>query len=101
MPGGTLLEIADLSSLTLTVYVPETRYGALAAGDSATVVVDSFPGESFLATVTRIADQAEFTPRNTQTIEGRRLTVYAVELRLDNASGRLKPGMPADVTFAR
>jgi HlyD family secretion protein len=99
-PGGVLLELADLGSLTLTVYIPETRYGTIAPGEYALVTVDSFPGENFTAAVTRVADRAEFTPRNTQTAEGRRLTVYAVELRLDNPDGRLKPGMPADVTFA-
>jgi hypothetical protein len=49
--------------------------------------------------VIRIADQAEFTPRNVQTEEGRRTTVFAVELAVDNPDGKLKPGMPADVMF--
>ncbi len=61
--------------------------------------VDSFPDESFTAKVTRIAEQAEFTPRNVQTAEGRATTVFAVKLAVDNAGGRLKPGMPADVYF--
>lgn len=99
-PGGLLLEVADLHNLTLTIYIPETDYGRITVGESATVMVDSFPGEAFAATVAHIADQAEFTPRNAQTVEGRRLTVYAVELHLTNPDGKLKPGMPADVTFA-
>jgi HlyD family secretion protein len=49
--------------------------------------------------VSRIADKAEFTPRNVQTEEGRSTTVFAVELALSNPGGLLKPGMPADVTF--
>ena len=61
--------------------------------------VDSFPNETFTAKVTRIADQAEFTPRNVQTAEGRATTVFAVKLAVDNAGGKLKPGMPADVYF--
>jgi HlyD family secretion protein len=63
------------------------------------VGVDSFPTQLFFAKVTRIADQAEFTPRNVQTAEGRQTTVFAVELSVQNATGLLKPGMPADVTF--
>ena len=47
----------------------------------------------------RIADQAEFTPRNVQTDEGRRTTVFAVKLTVDDPAGKLKPGMPADVVF--
>jgi multidrug resistance efflux pump len=98
-PGAALLELADLEHLTLTVYVPEDRYGEVALGDQVSVRVDSFPGASFTGTVSRIADQAEFTPRNVQTVEGRASTVFAVELALDPSGGRLKPGMPADVVF--
>jgi hypothetical protein len=65
----------------------------------AEVGVDSFPNEKFQAEVLRIADEAEFTPRNVQTDEGRRTTVFAVELSVQDPGGRLKPGMPADVTF--
>jgi multidrug resistance efflux pump len=97
--GAPVMSIGRLGDLTITVYVPEDRYGAIRLGEEATVTVDSFPGETFPASVVYIADQAEFTPRNVQTEEGRRSTVFAVELSIDDASGRLKPGMPADVCF--
>jgi HlyD family secretion protein len=63
--------------------------------------VDSFPGVTFNATVIHIADQAEFTPRNVQTIEGRTSTVFAIKLQVQDPSGKLKPGMPADVAFGK
>ncbi len=99
MPGATALTIGQPNDLTITVYIPENRYGEVKLGDHARVSVDSFPNQSFEAAVTRIADQAEFTPRNVQTAEGRQTTVYAVELAVQNPGGLLKPGMPADVTF--
>lgn len=98
-PGAALLEIGDLDHLTLTVFVPEDRYGQIALGQPVGVAVDSFPGETFNGKVARISDTAEFTPRNVQTVEGRQSTVFAIDLALDPSSGRLKPGMPADVTF--
>jgi HlyD family secretion protein len=49
--------------------------------------------------VSHIADQAEFTPRNVSTKEERVNLVFAVEIRIANEDGALKPGMPADVTF--
>ena len=98
-PGSPLITLARLDDLTITVYIAEDRYGAINIGGAARVVVDSFPGEVFEARVIRIADQAEFTPRNVQTEEGRRNTVFAIELALDNPDGKLKPGMPADVEF--
>ena len=99
-PGAALLVLADLSELTMTVYVPEDQYGQINVGDSATIQADSFPGDIFQGTVRRIADQAEFTPRNVQTAEGRATTVYAVEILVTDEDGRLKPGMPVDATFA-
>ena len=47
-----------------------------------------------------ISDDPEFTPRNVQTEEDRRTTVYAVQLLVETPLGKLKPGMPADVVFA-
>lgn len=98
-PGAVALTLGQLDRLTITVYIPEDRYGEIKLGEHAMVSVDSFPGVIFDATVTRIADQAEFTPRNVQTEEGRRATVFAIELSVTDPQGRLKPGMPADVTF--
>jgi HlyD family secretion protein len=97
--GAQALTIGQLDHLTITVYLPEDRYGEVALGDETTVTVDSFPGTIFHAVVVRIADKAEYTPRNVQTDEGRRTTVFAVQLSVEDSSGRLKPGMPADVLF--
>jgi multidrug resistance efflux pump len=97
--GMTTMTIAKLDKLTVTVYISEDRYGEVSLGQSASLSVDSFPDETFSATVTRIADQAEYTPRNVQTKEERQTTVYAVELSVENPDGKLKPGMPVDVTF--
>jgi multidrug resistance efflux pump len=98
-PGATLLVLGELDSLTITVYVPEDRYATISLGQSASVTGDSFPGQSFPATVTHIADQGEFTPRNVQTATGRKTTVFAIRLTVSDPQGRLKAGMPADVTF--
>ncbi len=97
--GATALTIGRLDRLTITVYIPEDKYGRIRLGDTATVTVDSFPGETFEAKVIYIAQEAEYTPRNVQTKEGRTTTVYAVELEVRDPAGKLKPGMPADVDF--
>ena len=98
-PGAVALTMADLTNLTITVYVPEDRYGQVSLGQTAEVSVDSFPGLTFTATVVHIADQAEFTPRNVQTVEGRSSTFYAIKLQVSDPDGKLKIGMPADVVF--
>ncbi|MBI5965885.1 MAG: efflux RND transporter periplasmic adaptor subunit, partial [Chloroflexi bacterium] len=98
-PGAVALTMADLTNLTITVYVPENLYGQIALGQTAEVRVDSFPDLVFTATVVHIADQAEFTPRNVQTVEGRSSTFYAIKLKVADPEGKLKIGMPADVVF--
>jgi len=98
-PGAVTFSMANLNELTITVYVPEDQYGNISLGQGASVTVDSFPNETFDAVVTQIADQAEFTPRNVQTIEGRSSTVYAIKLKVNDYKGDLKIGMPADVVF--
>ncbi|MBC8496231.1 MAG: efflux RND transporter periplasmic adaptor subunit, partial [Chloroflexi bacterium] len=98
-PGLAAMTISQLDELTVTVYIPENQYGQINLGDTAQLKVDSFPFKTFEAVVTRIADQAEYTPRNVQTQEERQTTVYAVELSVNDPDGKLKPGMPSDVVF--
>lgn len=99
-PGATAFILGRLNALTITVYVPNDRFGEIQLGQTATVRVDS-SDLTYTATVIRIADKAEFTPRNVQTVEGRSSTVYAIKLSVDNADGKLKIGMPADVVFGK
>jgi multidrug resistance efflux pump len=99
LPAAPLLKVAALDRLTLVIYVPETRIGQVEVGQPATVRVDAYPGQDFPGTVTYISPRAEFTPKNIQTAEERVQTVFAVKITLDNPTGALKPGMPADATI--
>jgi multidrug resistance efflux pump len=98
-PGAAVMTLGVMDRMTITVYISEELYGQINLQDRARVTADSFPGEVFDAQVTRIADQAEYTPRNVQTEEDRRTTVFAIELVVDDPAGKLKPGMPTDVEF--
>jgi len=95
--GDTLYTLVDLNQLYLKVYVPEPDIGKVALGQDARVYVDAYPGRPFAARVSKIYQQAEFTPKNVETKEERVKLVFPVELALvENPGGRLKPGMPAD-----
>ena len=95
-PGATLLELSDIETVDLTVYLPETQIGQVQIGQQAEVQVDAYPGEVFKGVVIFIAQEAEFTPRNVQTQEERVNLVFGVKIKLPNSDHRLKPGMPAD-----
>jgi hypothetical protein len=47
-----------------------------------------------------IAQQAQFSPRDTQTKDDRTSIVFAVKVRLPNADQRLKAGMTADAELS-
>ncbi len=95
-PGAVLLELNDIESVKLTVYIPEDQIGQIKIGQKALVSVDAYDDERFEGVVSFIAHEAEFTPRNVQTQKERVNLVFAVKIKLDNADHRLKPGMPAD-----
>ena len=95
-PGTPLFTIADLSTVFLTIYVPEPTLGDIVLGQEATVFVDGMGERTFSGRVTRIAEEAEFTPKNVQTEDARAQLVFAVEITIDNSDAVFKIGMPAD-----
>lgn len=95
-------EVATLllpEHLWVRVYVPEPWLGLIKVGDEAQVRVDSFRNESFPGVVEQVNRQAEFTPRNVQTVEDRIRQVFGVKVRLPSKDDRLRAGMAADVAF--
>jgi HlyD family secretion protein len=95
-------EVATLilpQHLWVRVFVPEPWLGLIKVGDAVHLRVDSFPGKDFDGTVEQVNRQAEFTPRNVQTVEDRIRQVYGVKVRLPNNEDKLRAGMSADVVF--
>ena len=98
-PGSALVSIVNLDTVEMTVYVPQSDLPRLRVGDTTNVFVDAYPNETFTAEVQSIAQQAQFTARDTQNKDDRASIVFAVKLRLNNSDGRLKAGMTADAVF--
>ncbi len=100
-PGTGLYVITDLSTVKLTIYVPETDLGNIRLGQEARISIDSRKGATYPGKVTYISPIAEFTPRDIQTKDERVKLVYAVRIEISNPDQIFKPGMPADATLAR
>jgi multidrug resistance efflux pump len=96
-PVATLLE---RDQIYVRIYIPETQIGRVHLGQKAQIRVDSFPNQVFDGTVEQINQQAEFLPRNVQTVEERVHQVFGVKVRIDDTSHRVRAGMAADVTLA-
>lgn len=98
-PGVALMTITNLDQVTIVIYVPQEQLPSVQLGAPVQVYVDAYPGETFNGQVTFIADQAQFTSRDTQAQEDRANVVFAVKVRLPNADHRLKAGMTADAVI--
>ncbi len=98
--GKPLAKVADLSVITLKVYVSGGQLGRVKTGGKCKVRIDD--GEKafreFEGTVRFISEKAEFTPKIIQTKEERVTMVYAVEIAVVN-DGTLKAGMPGEAIF--
>jgi multidrug resistance efflux pump len=100
-PGSPVATLVEVDRLWVRVYAPEPELGHVQLGKEVSVKVDTFPGESFSGRIEQISSRGEFTPRNVQTREERTHQVFAVRVRLENSSNRLRAGMAADVTILK
>lgn len=95
--GKPLYKIADISEMTLRVFVSETQLPQVKIGQEVSVKIDDATEmKTYKGTVSWIAAQAEFTPKIIQTKEERVNLVYAIKVKVKN-DGSLKIGMPAEM----
>ena len=95
--GKPLYKIANISEMTLRVFVSEMQLPQLKIGQEVSVKIDGLKEmKSYKGTISWIAAQAEFTPKIIQTKEERVNLVYAIKVKVKN-DGSLKIGMPAEM----
>lgn len=81
-----LLSIIEQDKLRLAVSIPEIYTGYLTMGDELSFMVNSLPGESFSAKISRMSGALDLKLRSER-----------VELDIDNSDKRLLPGMIAEI----
>jgi len=99
--GQPLYRVADLTTMEVRAYVTEPQLSSIRLGQDAQVSLDAGGGQrqTVPGTITWISSRAEFTPTPIQTRDERVDMVYAIKIRVANANGVLKIGMPVDVQF--
>jgi membrane fusion protein (multidrug efflux system) len=80
--GQDLINIEDIGTLRVDFKLPETYLGRVIKGQLVEVSTDALPGEQFKAVLDAVDPMVD---QNGRAISGR--------ARLDNASGKLRPGM--------
>lgn len=96
--GRPLLKVADLDHIYLRAYFTSDQLSKVNLGQKVTVTAD-FGGDErydYEGTVTWIASESEFTPKNIQTRSSRANLVYSVKIAVVN-DGRLKVGVYGEV----
>jgi len=96
-PGQRLVTISQPDQITITIYVPASMIDTLHVDDVYPLEVETAPGSQYQARITAIADEPEFTMRQSQNVAERAAVVYAVTLKIENPDTLLRPGLPADV----
>ncbi len=99
--GQPLFKLASLDSLTFRAYVSNAQLSQLRLNQQVQVGVDRADSIAKLpGRIVWIASAAEFTPTPIQTRDERVDQVYAVKVLVANREGRLRIGMPGELTLA-
>jgi len=97
--GHPVVVVLPPANIKVRAFVPETRIGAIHAGDRVRVTVDGVAGP-FVGKVSFISPQAEYTPPVIFSRESRSKLVFMVEAVFDEETAvNLHPGQPVDVRF--
>lgn len=99
--GATVLTIIDTKNVWARVDVEETLVAKLKLGDIAFVKVDAFPKEEFKGKISEINSEGEFATQRDVRRGRQDIKTFRVKVRLDEPKGLLKPGMTAQVRFAK
>lgn len=81
-----LFHLAAIDKLRVYISVPEVYATAVKSGETVTLTLDAFPGETFSGTIVRNSNSIDLTSRTLK-----------VEVDVDNPTGRLLPGAYAFV----
>lgn len=98
--GSPVYTMMLSSPVQVRAYVSETDLGRIRLGMKGRIYTDSAPQEPIEGTLSFIASDAEFTPKQVQTQDIRATLVYRVRLLVtDDPKERLKNGMPVTVVI--
>jgi RND family efflux transporter MFP subunit len=88
-PGQGLIELPDLSTMIVETNVSEVDVSKIETDQKVEITLDAIPGPVFSGTITDISTLAHTKDRGSQ------INVFDVEVEIDSADERLKPGMSA------
>ena len=80
--GGKVLTLLDLSHVYMEIFLPARDSAKLAIGSEARIVLDAFPEFALPATVEFVSPEAQFTPKQVETLSEREKLMFRVKLQV-------------------
>ncbi|MCR6631439.1 MAG: HlyD family efflux transporter periplasmic adaptor subunit [Magnetospirillum sp.] len=77
--GGVILNLVDLGDVYMTFFLGTNQAGRVALGAEARIVLDAAPQYVIPASVTFVADVAQFTPKSVETAEERQKLTFRIK----------------------
>lgn len=81
--GGKVFTVLDTNYVYMDIYLPTAEAGRVKLGSDARIVLDAYPGIPLPASVTFLASQAQFTPKDVETKDERDKLMFRVRVRID------------------
>lgn len=81
--GGSILSLVDLGDVYMTVFLPTSEVGRVQVGSEVRLVLDAAQDFVIPATVSYVADVAQFTPKTVETADEREKLMFRVRARID------------------
>jgi HlyD family secretion protein len=97
--GGRVLTVVDPTDVYMYVFLPEALAGKVPLGAQARITLDALPKVVVPASVTFVADKAQFTPKDVETRTEREKLMFRVKVQINAAvvkghEAMVKPGLP-------
>lgn len=81
--GGRILSLVDLGDVYMTIFLPTSQAGRVQLGAEVRLVMDAAPELVIPATVSYVADVAQFTPKTVETADEREKLMFRIRARID------------------
>ena len=80
--GGCVLNMVDLTDVYMTFFLPESIAGKVRIGAEARLLLDALPDVPIPATISFVANVAQFTPKTVETRIERQKLMFRVKARI-------------------
>jgi len=99
--GGKVVTVLDLSDVYMTIFLPTAQVGRVRIGSDARIILDAVPEYVIPASVSFVAAEAQFTPREVETRSVREKLMFRLKVKIDPEllllhREKVKTGLPGE-----